>query len=123
MAAVNPTSREIANRRGKAIAIQLCNEDVRQTSRTRNAMILLAIVMLGTAVATHAFAAGRMGGGLGLDSGFRGGHMSHGFQPPILDEAPTMPAPTFNPSDPYTVPQSPETPVSPASPGSVFGNG
>jgi hypothetical protein len=125
MAAVNPTSREIANRRGKAIAIELCNEneDVRQTSRTRNAMILLAIVMLGTAVATHAFAAGRMGGGFGLDSGFRGGHMSHGFQPPILDEAPTRPVPTFNPSDPYTVPQSPETPVSPASPESVFGNG
>jgi hypothetical protein len=123
MATVNLTSRERANRRGKAVAIQLRNEDVRQTSRMRNAMILLAIVMLGTAVATHAFAAGRMGGGLGLDSGSRGGHMSHGFQPPILDEAPTMPAPTFNPSDPYTVPQSPETPVSPASPGSVFGNG
>ena len=123
MATVNPTSRETANRRGKAIAIQLRNEDLRQTSRTRNAMILLALVMLGTAVATHALAAGRMGGGLGLDSGFRGGHTSHGFQPPILDEAPTMPAPTFNPSDPYTVPQSPETPVSPASPGSVFGNG
>jgi hypothetical protein len=123
MATVNLTSRERANRRGKAIAIQLQNEDVRQTSRMRNAMILLAVVMLGTAVATHAFAAGRMGGGFGLDSGSRGGHMSHGFQPPILDEAPTMPAPTFNPSDPYTVPQSPETPVSPASPGSLFGNG
>jgi hypothetical protein len=122
MAAVNTTSRETADRRGKTVAIQLRNEDVRQTSRMRNAMILLAIVMLGTAIATHAFAAGRMGGGLGLDSGFRGGHMSHGFQPPISNEAPTMPAPTFNPSDTYTVPQSPETPVSPASPGSVFGN-
>jgi len=121
MAVVNIASRKTANRRGKAVAIQLRNEDLRQTSRTRNAMILLALVMLGTAVATHALAAGRMGGGLGLDSGFRGGHVSH--QPPILDEAPTMPAPTFNPSDPYTVPQSPETPVSPASPGSVFGNG
>lgn len=121
MAAVNTTSRETANRRGKAIVIQLRNEDARQTPRMCNAMILLAIVMLGTAVATHAFAAGRMGGG--LDGGFRGAHMSHGFQPPILNEAPTMPSPTFNPSDPYTVPQSPETPVSPASPGSVFGNG
>jgi hypothetical protein len=86
-------------------------------------MILLAIVMLGTAVATHAFAAGRMGGGLGLDSGFGGGHMSDGFAPPIVNEAPSMPAPTFNPSDSYTVPQSPEMPVSPGSPGSVFGNG
>ncbi len=121
MAVVNIASRKTANRRGKAVAVQLRNEDLRQTSRTRNAMILLALVMLGTAVATHALAAGRMGGGLGLDSGFRGGHVSH--QPSILDEAPTMPAPTFNQSDPYTVPQSPETPVSPASPGSVFGNG
>jgi hypothetical protein len=123
VAIVNPTLGETANRRGKAIAIQLRNEDVRQTRRVRHAMILLAVVMLGTAVATHAFAAGRMGGGLGLDSGFRGGHMSHGFQPPISDETPTVPAPTFDPSNPYTVPQSPETPVSPASPGSVFGNG
>jgi hypothetical protein len=91
----------------------------------RKVMVLLAIVMLGTAMATHAFAAGHvggMGGGLGLGGGFHGGHMSHGFQPPILDEAPAMPAPTFNPSESYTLPQSPETPVSPASPGSVFGN-
>ena len=123
MAMVNTTSRETANRRGKTVAIQLRNEDLRQTSRMRNAMILLVIVMVGASVATHAFAAGRMGGGLSLDGGFRGGHMSHGFQPPILNEAPRVPAPTFNPSDPYTVPQSPETPVSPASPGSVFGNG
>jgi hypothetical protein len=116
----NPTSRG-----GKAVAIQLGNEDLRQTSRMRNAMILLSIVMLGTAMATHAFAAGRMGGmgdGLGLGGGFHGGHMSHGFRPPVLNEAPAMPAPTFNPSESYTLPQSPETPVSPASPGSVFGN-
>jgi hypothetical protein len=123
MTMANSPTRTTADRRGKAVAIQFRSEDLRQTSRTRNAMILLAIVMLGTAVATHAFAAGRMGGGLSLDSGFRGGHMSHGFQPPILDDTPTMPAPTFNPSDPYTAPQSPESPVSPASPGSVFGNG
>lgn len=119
MAAVNITSRETANRRGKAVAIQLGNEDLRETPRMRNAMILLAIAMLGTAVATHAFAAAHMG----RDGGFRGAQMSHGFQPPILNEGPTMSAPTFNSSDPYTVPQSPETPVSPASPGSVFGNG
>jgi hypothetical protein len=88
-------------------------------------MILLSIVMLGTAMATHAFAAGRMGGmggGLGLGGGFHGGHMSNRFQPPVLNEAPAMPAPTFNPSESYTLPQSPETTVSPASPGSVFGN-
>ena len=113
MAMVNTTSR--------AVAIQLRNEGLQRTPRMRNAMILLAIVTLGAAMATHAFAAGRMGGGLGAE--FRGAHMSHGFQPPVLNEAPTMPAPTFNPSDSYTVPQSPETPVSPASPGSVFGNG
>jgi hypothetical protein len=114
----NPTSRG-----GRAVAIQLGNEDLRQTRRMRNAMILLSIVMLGTAMATHAFAAGRMGGmGGGLGGGFHGGHMSNRFQPPVLNEAPAMPAPTFNPSESYTLPQSPETTVSPASPGSVFGN-
>lgn len=118
---VTPASRETTNRHRKAVAIQLSYEDVRQEFRMHNAMILLAIVMLGTGLATHAFAAGRVGSG--LNGGDRGGHMSHGFQPPILNQAPTMPAPTFNPSDSYTVPQSPETPVSPASPGSVFGNG
>jgi ABC-type phosphate transport system substrate-binding protein len=40
--------------------------------------------------------------------------------PPLLDGASSM-QPHFNPSVPYTVPQSPETPVSPGSPGSVFG--
>ena len=41
--------------------------------------------------------------------------------PAPLPDAPSTPGPTFNPSVPYTVPQSPETPVSPGSPGSVFG--
>jgi hypothetical protein len=121
MAMANSISTATADRRGKSVAIQLRSEDLRKTSRTRNAMILLAVVTLGAAMATHAFAAGRMGDGLG--AGFRGAHTSHGFQAPILNEAPTTPTPTFNPSDPYTMPQSPETPVSPASPGSVFGNG
>ena len=40
--------------------------------------------------------------------------------PPLLDGAPSI-QPHFNPSIPYTVPESPETPVSPGSPGSVFG--
>ena len=123
MARLNTASKETA-RRARAIAIEFNqNQGVEQTFRMRKAMVLLAIIMLGTAMATHAFAAGRMGDGFGLGGGFRAPHMSHGFQPPILNEAPTMPAPTFNPSDSFTVPQSPETPVSPASPGSVFGNG
>jgi hypothetical protein len=109
----NATSKETA-RRARATAIEVNQGVEQQTFRTRKVMVLLAIVMLGTAMATHAFAAGRMGGmggGLGLGGGFHG-----------VDEAPAMPAPTFNPSESYTLPQSSETPVSPASPGSVFGN-
>ena len=122
MTCFNATSKETA-RRARAIAIEVNQGVEQQTFRTRKVMVLLAIVMLGTAMATHAFAAGRMGGmGGGLGGGFHGGHMSHGFQPPILNEAPAMPAPTLNPSESYTLPQSSETPVSPASPGSVFGN-
>jgi hypothetical protein len=41
---------------------------------------------------------------------------------PLLNQAPSMPPPAFNPSSPYTVPQSRESPVSPASPGSLFGS-
>src|SRR5215469_4331096 len=119
MARLNAASKETA-RRARAIAIEF-NQGVEQQT-FRKVMLLLAIIILVTAMATHAFAAGRMGGGLGQGGGFRGDHMSHGFAPPILDKAPTMPAPTFNPSDSYTVPQAPEAPVSPASPGSVFGN-
>jgi hypothetical protein len=120
MARLNAASKETA-RRARAIAIEFNQGVEQQIFSMRKVMVLLTIIMLGTAMATHAFAAGRMGDGLG--GGFRGGHMSHGFQPPILDQTPTMPAPTFNPSDSYTVPQAPEVPVSPASPGSVFGNG
>jgi hypothetical protein len=40
--------------------------------------------------------------------------------PPLLDGGPSIQS-HFNPSIPYTVPQTPETPVSPGSPGSVFG--
>jgi hypothetical protein len=42
---------------------------------------------------------------------------------PLLNSVPPPPAPIFNPSIPYTVPQTPETPISPASPGSIFGPG
>jgi hypothetical protein len=122
MTRFNAASKETA-RRARAIAIEVNQGVEQQTFRTRKVMVLLAIVMLGTAMATHAFAAGRVGGmGGGLGGGFHGGHMSHGFQPPVLNEAPAMPTPTLNPSESYTLPQSTETPVSPASPGSVFGN-
>jgi hypothetical protein len=127
MGTVRTTSRETGNRREKAIAIRFSNENEQRTSRIRDAMILLAIVMLGTAVGTHAFAAGRMGGGVGFSGGFGNGHVSGGSHSPVFNGGPppvfNMPAPVFNPSEPYTAPQSPETPVSPASPGSVFGNG
>jgi hypothetical protein len=57
-------------------------------------------------------------------SGIAGGHAlgaSRGLSgPPLLNGAPSMQS-HFNPSIPYTVPQSPEAPVSPGSPGSVFG--
>jgi hypothetical protein len=122
MAQINSKSKETARHAG-AIAIASNQGVEQQTFRMRKAMILLAIVMLGTAMATHAFAAGRMVGGLSVGVGFQGSHMSHGFQPQILNQTPAMPAPTFNPSNSYTVPQAPEVPVSPASPGSVFGNG
>lgn len=51
-----------------------------------------------------------------------GGQAIHGRSgpPAVLNSAPAI-QPHFNPSVPYTVPQSPETPVSPGSPGSVFG--
>ena len=47
---------------------------------------------------------------------------AHSAPPPFVNSTPSMPPPTFNPSSPYTIPQSPETPVSPASPGSIFGS-
>ena len=126
MATVNTTAKNRANRRATAIAVGFDHGVEQRNYRKRHALILLAIVMLGTAMATHAFAAGgmggRMGGGMGDGLGLGGGHMSGGFHGSIIDQAPSMPAPTFNPSGPYTVPQSPETPVSPASTGSVFGN-
>jgi hypothetical protein len=88
---------------------------------TRYAMMLLAAAMLSAAAATDALARG--GAGFGHIGGMHGAHMRGGFSSPLLDQAPSMPRPTFNPSERYTVPQSPETPVSPASLGSVFGNG
>jgi hypothetical protein len=95
-------------------------QSIKQKSVVRNATILLATIALTAAVATNAMAAGHSGGNRG--SGFAGAHMGGGFRGQFLDSVPPM-RPVFNPSSPYTVPQSPETHVSPASPGSVFGNG
>ncbi len=77
---------------------------------------LAACVALFGAFATVGPAQARGAGGHvpGANRGFSG-------PSPLMDGASSMPAPTFNPSIPYTVPQSPETPVSPGSPGSVFG--
>jgi hypothetical protein len=124
MVMVSTASRDTGDRCGKAISIALRNQDVQQTSRIRNA-ILLAIIALGTAMATHAHAAEGIGNASGGFHGTHmlGSHMQDGSGGPILNGAPSMPAPIFNPSDPYTVPQSPEMPVSPASPGSIFGDG
>jgi len=95
-------------------------ERIKPRSPSRNTMIVLAAVMLMAAAATDALAAGR-GGGRG--GGARSGHMGRGVGGPWLNNVPSLPAPIFNQSTPYTVPQLRETPVSPASPGSVFGNG
>jgi hypothetical protein len=96
--------------------------DLNEKRHISNAMILLAIVVLGTAVATHALAAQSGSNGVHPGSGFQSNHVGGVFQGQAIDRAPSMPPPVFNPSIPYTVPQSPEVPVSPASPGSVFGN-
>ena len=106
----------------RAIAIALRNQDAQRSSRIRNAMMFLAVVMLGLAMATSAFAADRAGNNLDFSRG--GFHDNRsGFQGPVVGTIPAMPPPVFNQSVPYTVQQTPETPVSPASPGSVFGNG
>jgi hypothetical protein len=70
------------------------------------------------AVTTQAFAAGGSSV-LGLSQVGGGFHSPVFAPPPVFNN----PAPVFNPSEPYTVPETRETPVSPASPGSVFGNG
>jgi hypothetical protein len=88
-------------------------QNIKRKSVTRNIMALLAAMALSAAMATDALAAGHGAGG------HRGGHVTGGFSG--LDRVPSTP-PVFNPSSPYTVPQSHETPVSPASPGSIFGN-
>ena len=88
------------------------------------AIITFAAIALSMAVVTGAMAARFSGnGGDHGGSGFGDGHISRGFRGPVPESIPSMPSPVFNPSDPYTLPESPEIPVSPASPGSIFGNG
>ena len=84
----------------------------------RTALSLAACMVLFGALATagQAQAQGKAAGGHG-----QGAIRGLSGPSPTLEGAPSTPGPTFNPSIPYTVPQSPETPVSPGSPGSVFG--
>jgi hypothetical protein len=72
------------------------------------------VALFGALAAAQAQTRGGGAGGHGL--GAIRGHAG----PPVLDGAPSV-QPQFNPSIPYTVPQTPEAPVSPGSPGSVFG--
>jgi len=92
---------------------------VKQKSIAHSAMIVLTAVALSTALATDALAAGPGGGIHG--GGFGASHIAGRFRGPIMEGVPS-PTPEFNPSSPYTVPQSRETPVSAGSPGSIFGN-
>ena len=102
--------------RKKNFARKTLTRNVKHKPVARTAMILAAAIALGAASAPNALAA--------VHGGAHGGHAGHHghARGPIMDYAPTPQAPVFNPSTPYTVPQSPEVPVSPASPGSVFGN-
>ena len=74
--------------------------------------LAVCVALFGALAAGQAHARGAGGHAVGVIRGLSG--------PPLLDGAPSI-QPHFNPSIPYTVPQSPETPVSPGSPGSVFG--
>jgi hypothetical protein len=90
-------------------------------------MLLTTAIVLTAPFAANAAMAVGTSGGLGLSGGFEGSNVGGGFHSSTFVSAPppviNNPAPVFNPSRSYTLPESPETPVSPASPGSVFGNG
>jgi hypothetical protein len=101
-------------------ATQNLHRNAKESSRIPSAMILLAIVVPGTAVATHALAPERDSSGIGSGSEFQ--NRIGGFSGPTYYRNASLPLPVFNQSSPYTVPQSPEKPVSPGSPGSVFGD-
>ena len=87
-------------------------QNIKRKSVTRTTMIVLAAITLSGAAATGALAAGRDVGGAGA-VGHRGAHIPGGSGGASPGPVPSMPPPVFNPSTPYTVPQSPETPVSP----------
>lgn len=92
-----------------------------EAKATVTQLLLLAGIALGTVVATGVLAAEPSPTNVGAGAGFQN-HVSGGFGGSTFYPSPALPPPVFNPSDPYTVPQSPERPVSPASPGSVFGD-
>jgi len=60
MTRFNAASKERTTR-ARAIAIDFNQGVEQETFRSRKVMIVLAIVMIGAAMATHAFAAGRIG--------------------------------------------------------------
>jgi hypothetical protein len=105
----------------REVATQVLDLNEKKMRHTRDTMTLLAIVVLGTILATHASATGRGANGVYGSGGFHNYPPGAGSQGPVIT-VPARQQPIFNPSIPYTVPQSPEVPVSPASPGSVFGN-
>jgi hypothetical protein len=91
---------------------------------SKKTKLIVAAVIAVLSLSSQVFAAG---GGLGLNGEFGGVRAASGFHSSAFVSAPppviNTPAPVFNPSESYTIPESRETPVSPASPGSVFGNG
>jgi|SRR5271169_2574698 len=99
------------------------NQNNEQKTIPHKALVVFAAIALSMALMPEAMAARSGGNGSGHGgTGYGGGHMSRGFGGPLPESVPPTP-PIFNPSEPYTLPESPETPVSPASPGSIFGNG
>jgi hypothetical protein len=94
-------------------------QGIKQRSIASNAITLIPTITLVITLATNSFAAELSGTG---GPGVSGGHAGEGYAAPLVNSAPQLPPPIFNPSSPYTAPSSPETPVSPASPGSVLGN-
>ena len=103
----------------KEITTRALDRSESEILRTRNAMILLAIVGLGMAVAAQALGAGLGAAGPTVahpGGGNQGGQSGSAFPAQRIERVPSMP-PVFNQSTPYTGPQSPERPVSPASSG------
>ena len=77
----------------------------------RNFVALAVAALLAGTVATSALPAGH--------GRAPGRYLGGRFGQPLIGSAP-MTSPIYNPSTPYTAPQSPEVGISPASPGSLF---